>query len=45
MTEQDIYKNVLANIIDRTEKLQINNSQELVRNLIHELENHQMPKS
>jgi hypothetical protein len=43
--EQEIYKNMLRRLIDQTEKLQINNTEELVQKIIRELNDHELPKT
>ncbi|WP_179107329.1 hypothetical protein [Sediminibacillus massiliensis] len=42
MKEQDIYKDVLSKLIDKTEKFQISDTQEFVDHLIRELSYHKL---
>ncbi|WP_407271067.1 hypothetical protein [Radiobacillus sp. PE A8.2] len=44
MEERDVYKKVLKKVIEQTERLQINNSDELIQRLIAELNYHDLPK-
>ncbi|MDC3416106.1 hypothetical protein [Aquibacillus salsiterrae] len=44
MEEQEIYQNVLKKLIDQTERLQINNSEELIQRLINELKYYELPR-
>lgn len=45
MEEQDVYKKVLTNLIDKTENFQIEDSKEFVQTLIKELNHHDVIKS
>ncbi|SDK03597.1 hypothetical protein [Sediminibacillus albus] len=45
MKEQEMYKNVLTKLIDKTENSQINDSHEFIEHLIKELNQHQIAKT
>ncbi|MBM7570265.1 hypothetical protein [Aquibacillus albus] len=45
MKEQEIYETVLKKLIDQTERLQINNTEELIQQLIRELRYYELPKT
>ncbi|WP_371069778.1 hypothetical protein [Sediminibacillus sp. JSM 1682029] len=45
MKEQELYKNVLTKLIDKTESAQINDSHEFIEHLIRELNQYQVLKS
>ncbi|SDM21391.1 hypothetical protein [Sediminibacillus halophilus] len=45
MKEQELYKNVLSKLIDKTENAQINDSHEFIEHLIRELNHNQVVKS
>lgn len=44
MKEQDVYKEVLTDLIDKTENYQIDDSKEFVQTLIQELHHHNVIK-
>lgn len=45
MKEQEVYKQVLTSLIDKTETFQIDNSKDFVQTLIKELHQHKVIKS